>query len=304
MTIIWELDFYTRPVLDENQKKIWELLICNTPQPSLQQFRWVKECNAQEVNSAWLAEELIKAIAYNTQIGNPSPQKVRFYRPSMTNIITRGCKQAELTPQISRRLFTLSSWLDERMQTVYPQLQGFISADPQPLPLRIGAQIPPAKPAPDALMGESWIVASLKVADFQSASEWSMDFGEFFDLDASQLGNTDPDALISGLIITSSRALPLAAWMSGIDPIFLKFEMGDLKMQLILEAGEESRWILTTLNTANPKDRKATERIAQIISQAGSFEQIKKNSNGIHFIAIQTSVEVEHFAGFWLLKES
>jgi len=220
----------------------------------------------------------------------------------MTNIITRGCKQAELTPQISRRLFTLASWLGDRMETIYPQRQGFTAADPQPLPLKTGNQLPPAKPAPDALMGESWLVASLKVADFADASEWSMDFGELFDLDAAQLKNTDPDALISGLVIISSRALPLAAWMSGVDPVFLKFEVSDRKMQLILEAGEESRWILTTLNTANPQDQKAAERIPKVISQAGSFEQAKLNSNGIHFVAIQTSPEVEHFAGFWLLK--
>jgi len=28
---IWELDFYSRPVVDENNKKRWELLICETP---------------------------------------------------------------------------------------------------------------------------------------------------------------------------------------------------------------------------------------------------------------------------------
>jgi hypothetical protein len=179
------------------------------------------------------------------------------------------------------------------------QRSGFIAPDPNPLPLKIGLQIPTAKPAPDALMGESWLVASLKVADFLSAAEWSMDFGELFEIE----GKYDPDTLISGVIITSSRALPLAAWMSGVDPVFLKFEVSNGKMQLMLETGEESRWILTTLNTANPKDKKASERIPKIISQAGSFEKAKVDSDGIHFIAIQTSPEIEHFAGFWLLKE-
>ncbi|AFY75184.1 Protein of unknown function (DUF1092) [Synechococcus sp. PCC 7502] len=299
MTITWELDFYSRPVLDENQKKIWELLICNSPDRSSQPFQWIKECNAQEVNSGWLATELKLAIAHNASLGNRDPQKVRFYRPSMTNIITRGCKQAELIPQPSRRLFTLSSWLQTRMESIYPQREGFIAPDPQPLPLKIGIQVPVAKPAPDALMGESWLVASLKVADFQEATEWSMDFGELFALDHI----SDPETLISGLIITSSRALALAAWMAGVDPVALKFEVSEGKIQLILEAGEESRWILTTLNTANPKGQKSAERIPKVISQAGSFEQAKKNSNGIHFIAIQTSLEVEHFTGFWLLKE-
>jgi hypothetical protein len=39
MTIVWELDFYSRPILDENKKKIWELLICDRQR----QKEWVKE---------------------------------------------------------------------------------------------------------------------------------------------------------------------------------------------------------------------------------------------------------------------
>ena len=29
MSNIWELDFYSRPLLDANNKKVWELLICD-----------------------------------------------------------------------------------------------------------------------------------------------------------------------------------------------------------------------------------------------------------------------------------
>ena len=29
--IVWELDFYSRPVLDEEGKKLWEVLICESP---------------------------------------------------------------------------------------------------------------------------------------------------------------------------------------------------------------------------------------------------------------------------------
>ncbi len=289
MAIIWELDFYSRPVLDENQKKIWELLICNSYNAS-QQFQWIKECNSSEVNSNWLAAELKLAIASHLDQTGETPQKVRFYRPSMTNIISRGCKQIGLTPQTSRRLFTISPWLEQRMQTIYPQRAGFVAADPQPLPLKIGSQVPTAEPAPDALMGESWLVASLKIEEFSSAAEWSMDFGELFGLDIAN----NPDLAIPGLIITSTRALALAAWMSGVDPVFLKFEPNLDKLQLILEAGEDARWILTNLNRF---------KNLGAIAQAENFEAAKKDSGGIHFVAIQTDPAIEHFAGFWLLKE-
>ncbi|MFM5983304.1 MAG: Tab2/Atab2 family RNA-binding protein, partial [Sphaerospermopsis kisseleviana] len=31
MGSIWELDFYSRPILDANQKKVWEVLVCESP---------------------------------------------------------------------------------------------------------------------------------------------------------------------------------------------------------------------------------------------------------------------------------
>ncbi len=276
----WELDFYSRPVLDENNKKIWELLICDRDRA----FEWVKECPANEVNSTWLAQQLGAAMTAAGQ----TPQKVRFFRPSMSNIITRGCRQAGLTAQASRRMFTLLNWLEERMQNVYPQCAGFQAADPQPLPLK-NLQLVKPEPLPNALMGERWLLVSLKAADFALASEWSMDFGELF----STL-SLPPDLVIPGIIIISNRALPLAAWMSGVDPVFLKFARSLDRVQLILEASAEASWILTTLQ--DRKDNKA-------IAEGESFETAKQKSGGLHFMAVQKNPEDEEFAGFWLLKE-
>ncbi|MEE3716858.1 Tab2/Atab2 family RNA-binding protein [Tumidithrix elongata RA019] len=281
MATIWELDFYSRPVLDENNKKIWELLICDTDR----QFEWVKECPSNEVNSTWLANQLREAVTASQQ----TPLKIRFFRPSMSNIITRGCKQAEIPALASRRLFTLSDWLQERMEQVYPQRPGFQAVDPKPLPLQVQAIT--SLPVPNALMGDRWILVSLTAADLASASEWSMDFGETF-----QTASLPPDLVIPGIIMISARALPLAAWMSGVDPVFLKFERAAMagKTQLLLEASADDSWILTSLQA--PKDSKA-------IAEGDSFEAAKQKANGIHFLAVQTSPDVEHFAGFWLLRE-
>jgi hypothetical protein len=277
---VWELDFYSRPVLDENNKKIWELLICDRDRA----FEWVKQCPGNEVNSNWLAKELEAAMAVTGQ----TPQKVRFFRPSMSNIITRGCRQAGLTPLATRRMFAMLTWLQERMQTVYPQEVGFQAADPQPLPLQNLQPVKP-EPIPNALMGERWLLVSLPAADLAGAAEWSMDFGELFRTDALAL-----DLVIPGIIIISSRALPLAAWMSGVDPVFLKFSSNRDRVQLLLEASAEASWILTTLQV--PKDQKA-------IAEGESFETAKQRAGGIHFMAVQKHPEDEKFAGFWLLNE-
>ncbi|MEA5479993.1 Tab2/Atab2 family RNA-binding protein [Pseudanabaena galeata UHCC 0370] len=282
MSNIWELDFYSRPLLDSNNKKVWELLICDRDR----QFEWVRECPSTEVNSEWLAKQLTDCVNSTGQ----TPIKIRFFRPSMTNIIMRGCKLAGITGQASRRVFTMSAWLVERMASIYPNRDGFQAVDPNPLPLKVLAAQDP-KPVPDALMGERWILVSLKAGDFAEAKEWSMDFSELLDI-----SHLDPDTIISGIIIISSRATALAAWMSGVDPVFIKFErnlLGD-RTQMQLEASADAQWVLANLQA--PKDQEA-------IAQGATFEEAKQNSQGFHFLAVQTSPDIEHFAGFWMLKE-
>jgi len=282
MSKIWELDFYSRPLLDSNNKKVWELLICDRER----QFEWVRECPSSEVNSEWLASQLNDCVA---ETGD-APIKIRFFRPSMTNIIMRGCKLAGITGQASRRVFTMSAWLAERMASIYPNRDGFQAVDPNPLPLKVLAPQDP-KPVPDALIGQRWISVSLKASDFADANEWSMDFSELLDI-----SNLDPETIISGLIIISARAIALAAWMSGVDPVFLKFErnlLGD-RTQMQLEASADARWILANLQA--PKDKIAIE-------QGAAFEKSKQNSQGFHFLAVQSNPDEENFAGFWMLKE-
>ena len=282
MSKIWELDFYSRPLLDANNKKVWELLICDRDR----EFEWVRECPSNEVNSEWLAKQLTDCVATTGQ----NPIKIRFFRPSMTNIIIRACSLAGIKGQASRRVFTMSAWLAERMQSIYPNRDGFQSVDPNPLPLKVLAAQDP-KPVPDALMGERWISVSLKAEDFADANEWSMDFSELLDI-----SSLEPDAIVSGMIIISARATALAAWMSGVDPVFLKFErnlMGD-RTQMQLEASADARWILANLQA--PKDKEA-------IAQGAAFEKAKQNAQGFHFLAVQTSPNIENFAGFWMLKE-
>ena len=62
----WELDYYSRPILESDGKKRWELMICSTPEPGQpdpssgkadgapKRFRWVLPCPASSVNSIWL----------------------------------------------------------------------------------------------------------------------------------------------------------------------------------------------------------------------------------------------------------
>jgi RNA-binding protein Tab2/Atab2 len=283
MAKIWEIDFYSRPILDDNGKKIWELLVCESPQdthtPSDSLFRYAEYCDSGEVNSAWLGTALQMAIAQSQQ----PPQKIRFFRRQMNNMITKGCADIGIPAITSRRTFALQQWLEERMLHVYPEHPNYQGGNNPSVQFDDAI----AQPLPDALIGDKWSFVSLEATAFDDMSEWAIDFGEAFPLSMAKI---TPDTPIPGLIIYSRRSLPMAGWMSGIDPVFLTVESLP-QARLILATGGNDSWILV-----RGLDQKTQ-------AQALDFETAKKKANGVHFLAIQSSPDVESFAGFWLLKE-
>ena len=283
MATIWELDFYSRPIIDEREKKKWEVLICESPlnvgDKAESLFRYSQFCSSSTVNSLWLAGAIKDAIASAPK----RPEKIRFFRRQMGNMITKACEDLDIPAACSRRTLALSLWLEERMQEVYPTEPGY-----QPV-VNPSVQFIPETPValPDALMGEKWRFVSLPIAAFDEMSEWDIGFGEAFGLPMTRL---DPETQIPGLIIYSSRATALAGWMSGLELAFLKFDSGP-PARLVLDTGANDRWILANLRDA------ATER------EAKAFEAAKNQAKKVHFLAIQSNPESESFAGFWLLHE-
>ena len=284
MSTIWELDFYSRPILDENNKKVWEILICESPQdvktPSESLFRYAEYCASSEINSVKLGQVLQEAIARAPK----PPDRIRFFRQAMNNMITKACEDVGLPVVLSRRTIALNQWLNQRMQEEYPKHPGF---QPGTNPSVNFAATAPQR-LPDALVGQKWAFVTLEAGAFDEMGEWAIDFGEAFPLDLVGLSR---DRRIPGLIIFSSRATPLAAWMSGLELACLKFDT-ESAPSLLLETGVSDRWILASLNNT------------QLQAEAKNFEAAKQQANGIHFIAVQTDPENEAFAGFWLLQET
>ncbi|MEO0685651.1 MAG: Tab2/Atab2 family RNA-binding protein [Cyanobacteria bacterium J06649_11] len=283
MGSIWELDYYSRPILDENKKKVWEVLICQAPLDITSKtdslFRYAKYCSSTTVNSVWLQNAVQEAI----DKAGEAPVKIRFFRRQMNNMITKACEDIGIPAQPSRRTLALNQWLEKRMDEVYPQEPGFQGgANPSvrldaPLPLRL----------PDALEGEQLQFVTLQGADFTDMPEWNIDFGEAFPLDLAAIS---PETKIPGVLIFSNRALPMAAWISGLELAWLRFDTSK-QPRLILETGATDSWILA--NIKNP----------QMQVEANNFEQAKQQANGVHFIGIQSDPNSESFAGFWLLRE-
>ena len=280
---IWELDFYSRPILDENQKKVWEVLVCESPTDSQQSvtslFRYAQYCPSTQVNSVWLRNALEEAIAKS----QTNPQKIRFFRLQMNNMITKACNELGIVAQPSRRTFLLHHWLQERMAEVYPLDPNYqAGANPS-----VQLTTEPPQPLPDALMGEKWVFATLEASAFAEMPDWEIGFGEGFPLEMLSIA---PETKIPGTIVYSSRALPMAAWMSGIEPAAIVFNT-DEGAKLILETGGNDSWLL--VKQLNPATQK----------EAAGFEATKQQARGVHFLAIQSSPEAEDFAGFWLLQQ-
>ena len=283
MGSIWELDYYSRPILDENNKKIWEVLVCESPLDTRTKadslFRYAQYCPSTQVNSGWLRTALQEAI---NQAGE-APLKIRFFRRQMNNMITKACQDVGIPAQASRRTLMLNQWLQQRIEQVYPQEPGYQEGAnasvrlESPLPQRL----------PDALEGQQWLFVTLTGADFAEMHEWEIGFGESFPI---EFANLSPETRIPGVLIFSPRALPLAGWMSGLELAWLRLDTSK-GTRLVLETGATESWILANMKSENT------------IAEASRFEQAKQKANGVHFIGVQSDARAESFAGFWLLQE-
>ncbi|WP_071515031.1 Tab2/Atab2 family RNA-binding protein [Geitlerinema sp. PCC 9228] len=284
MSTTWELDFYSRPIVDENNKKIWELLVCESPMEVARDpdslFRFAKYCPSNQVNSIWLTSALQEAI---DQAPSP-PVRIRFFRRQMNNMISKACKDMGLQAVPSQRTVALSCWLQERMEKVYPQDPNFQESAMNAPGVRFNAPTP--QPLPDAMRGEKWGFVSLPAQEFQQMSAWEISFGEGFPL---SLLDIDPKTPVPGLIVFSRRATPLAAWMSGLELDAIAFH--EWASQLVLATGFSEAWILAQLNDDTTRQ------------EAQGFQQLKEKAGGLHFLAVQSDPNSESFAGFWLLQE-
>ena len=282
MGTVWELDFYSRPILDENNKKRWEVLISEGFQAvdadPKALFRYSKFLSNSEVNSIRLKETIQEAISE----AHIPPSRIRFFRFSMQNMITRACDELGIAAQPSRRTLALKQWMDYRKQEVYPQEPGYTD---KPSPT-IGAPPPAPRPLPDALIGQQWALVNLSAQDLVEMPEWPIDFGEAFPLLPTGI---DLNTVIPGLVIFSSRALPMAGWLSGLEVSELRIEASK-PPRLILETGTADSWVVAALNDP------------QLQKEAGAFEVAKTKANQVHFLAVQSDPDTESFAGFWLMQ--
>ncbi len=283
----WELDYYSRPILEADGKKRWELLICSTPEVGAgddgtsHQFRWVQTCPATSVNSIWLKEALEQALCAAEGQGFAPPRRLRCWRASMRTMVQRAAEGLGMELVSSRRTYALVNWLQERERSVYPHEPGYMAGPlaPPPQPLR-----PIAVPLPEAARGESWAWASLPLEALAGAGEWDLGFAGLVPLPSG----LEAEVPVPGIrLFSPSRALALAGWLAGLEPVRLEIS----GLQLVLEAGMEDRWLLTNLDQAEAE------------AAARAFAAARTQAGGLQFMAVQANEADQRFEGFWLLRD-
>ncbi|XP_073013149.1 protein TAB2 homolog, chloroplastic [Typha latifolia] len=277
----WEMDFCSRPILDDRGKKVWELVVCDRTL-SLQYTRYFPN---NVINSVTL-KDAIASVADN--LGLPFPDKIRFFRSQMQTIISRACNELGIKAVPSKRCISLLLWLEERYETVYTQHPGFQQGS-KPL---LALDNPFPMDLPDNLFGDKWAFVQLPfsaVKEELSSLETRYAFGGSLDLDL--LGfEFDDKTLVPGLAVASSRAKPLAAWMNGLE--VSSVEVDTSRGCLILSVGVSTRYIYATY-----------KKNAATTQEAEAWEAAKKACGGLHFLAVQESLDSEDCVGFWLLLD-
>lgn len=284
----WELDFYSRPILEADGRKRWELLICSSADPlqggcdlELGGFRWQQDCPADSVNSIWLRQAIETALAEAQLQGWQPPRRLRCWRGSMRTMVQRAAEGLGLELVPSRRCYQLVEWLQERQRSVYPNQPGYLAGPLAPPPQAIR---PVPVPLPEALRGDSWDWATLTAGALAEAAEWPIGFAGLLPLSAA----LPPETPVPGIrLFSRSRALAIAGWLAGLEPVRLEIDAN----QLILEAGLEDRWLLATLN---PDEAAAA---------SAAFATAREQAGGLQFIAVVTGPEAERLEGFWLLRD-
>lgn len=279
VSVDWELDCYSRPVLVEGKKKLWEILVTD----SSGSLRICRALPSNKVNS----REVRRVVEEIIDESDVKPDTIRFFRGAMFNMINIALSEIDVVAKPSRCTFALAQWIEERNRDVYPQMQGY-----QKTMSGIGGiggtflDIRTAVKLPDALRGEKYAFVGLPLAEFMkggSISSENVGVGRLCLVDS----RLPADSYVQGIVILTSRAKALASWLAGTEVAGVKADLR--KRELVMETDIDNQYLMAKLDNDQRQE-------------AANFEEGKDAVNGLHFISVQTD-ENDEPAGFWLLRE-
>lgn len=271
----WELDCYSRPVILEDGKKLWEVLITDANGS----FRYLKTVPNNLVNSRNL-RKIVEEVIEESPV---RPTSIRFFRNQMLNMITIALNSLDVEVKPSRRVYNLYQWLSEREKEVYPSFDGYNPQLKQQTILDYDIRQPDR--LPDVCKAESYAFVALPAEAFHDGevNKENIKRGRL-----CPIGEMPKEGWIHGITLFSRRAEAVAAWMNGLEMSHLQANL--LSRELMLNTDISTQYIVAPLMDAQRRE-------AQI------FEKGKTSCGGYHFISVQESPESEDVEGFWLMRE-
>jgi len=280
----WELDCYSRPVMTEGGKKLWEVLITD----STGSFRFCKTLPSNKVNSKEV-RQTVENLMEDPNI-DTKPSTIRFFRGAMFNMINIALGELDVVGRPSRCTNSIAQWLEERHRDVYPNMEGYrasmagsqTSGGPSFLNIRTPVKMP------DALRGEKYAFVALPLAELLpggSINDENIGVGRLCSIPENL--STNADTFVQGIVILTQRPDALAAWLAGTELASMSCDLR--KRDLIMETDIDTRYLMARLN-----DQQREEGVA--------FEEGKDALEGLHFVCVQRDEEDDP-AGFWLMRE-
>ncbi|HIK31085.1 MAG TPA: Tab2/Atab2 family RNA-binding protein [Oscillatoriales cyanobacterium M59_W2019_021] len=270
----WQIDFYRRPLKDETDRPLWELVICD------EAIDWIYTafCPQSEANSDWVARQLQAANA-------KLPDRLQLFRPECQSLVEAAANPLKIPVEATRRTIALKKVLQKRAAE-YPQMSQYTGEAYQP----ISVYRPAPVPVPEEIWGERWRFATLTAGNLEALTEKPIPVRSIPEvLLPLNLGLASRQP-IPGIAIDGGRqSMRLARWLQSIDPVAIDYISGDPD-GLILEAGLVDRWVLATFD-----DR-------DVAAAARSYQQRRSESQGLHFLLVQPDDSGMTYSGFWLLQ--
>lgn len=269
--IIWQADFYRRPLENQAGEGLWELLICDCDRS----FTYVAVCPQSQASAKWLTEQLQLAVK------NQKPDLIQVFRPQSLNLIQLAARNLGIAVEPTRRTFALKQWLQERQYLHNSEPYQALALDK-----------PPPAPLPENLWGEQWRFATISAGDIvESFSQRLIPVKEMPEFLLPLNLGLASTVSIPGVVIDGGRkSMQLARWLQNIHPVALNYIPGD-PSGLVLEAGLVERWIVNTF----------TDK--EVISAAVAYSQRQQLTKGLHFLLVQPDNSGMTYSGFWLLGQ-
>ncbi len=276
--VIWQGDFYRRPLRDKNNRPLWELVLCD----STGSFEYTALCPQSEANLSWLVSQLERAGGDRQKL----PEAIAVFRPQSLSLMEEAGKVLGIKVEATRRVPALKKLLRNR-EGQYREMEGNTGETYDIL----AVESAPPLPLPENLWGDRWRFAALDAGSLVEL--WSdrpipiLEMPEFLLPLNLGLASSLP---IPGVIIDGGRrSMLLARWLDEARPVSIKYVPGEPD-GLILEAGLNERWVLATF-----EDK-------EVAAGGKIYEQRKEKSKELHFLLVQPDDSGMTYTGFWLLR--